>query len=188
MEFNFIDADYGIPNANNGDLFIMLVDPVNGSTIGLDIISSSDIDNFLALGVNNCNEAYLMANFSGTTTSFRNKTYNIPKYSQMFVKFPIFGTCNNPCVVTVPLSVEEKVNQMNFEYKFSPNPTSGFIFYNGSIDHKGLMEIYNIDGERVFSGELKEKTDIKGLTNGVYIIKYINDKNLTKTEKIIVIN
>ena len=66
-----------------------------------------------------------------------------------------------------------------------PNPTTGYITFNKSID---LIQIFDITGKQIINFEniiTNQELDISKLDTGYYIIKIFNDEEV-QNKKLIV--
>ena len=79
------------------------------------------------------------------------------------------------------------------EFKIYPNPTSGLINVSliGSSSIKSIR-IYDLPGKEIFcrtyavsEGSNNENIDLKGLENGMFIIKIIDNEDRIITSRII---
>ena len=71
------------------------------------------------------------------------------------------------------------------ELKMYPNPTTGYITFNKSID---LIQIFDITGKQIINFEniiTNQELDISKLDTGYYIIKIFNDEEV-QNKKLIV--
>ena len=74
-------------------------------------------------------------------------------------------------------------NQLIFEYKIYPNPTSSIINIQGNISDLKVI-IYDVLGNVLMEGSAKEKIDISFLNKGTYFI-FLTNNSVTSTHKII---
>ncbi|OQB58314.1 MAG: hypothetical protein BWX95_02739 [Bacteroidetes bacterium ADurb.Bin141] len=84
------------------------------------------------------------------------------------------------------------LTEHNFKFSISPNPTSGIfkIIYLLPQNQKGVFEVYDVTGKKVFSYNLPQWSTLQfislpKLSNGIYAIK-INSDNLSITKKLII--
>ena len=54
--------------------------------------------------------------------------------------------------------------------KLYPNPTNDYLYIEGN-DNPLTISIYSVLGKKVISAENIDKIDVKGLSNGIYIIR-----------------
>jgi len=95
-------------------------------------------------------------------------------------------TC--PCLIT---GIND-VKQHDFKFSISPNPSNGNfkITYLLPQNSKGIFEVFDITGKKVFSYSLPQWStlqnfDLSFLSNGVYAVK-ITSGNFSITKKLIV--
>ncbi len=95
-------------------------------------------------------------------------------------------TC--PCLIT---GINE-IKQHDFKFSVSPNPSNGNfkIMYLLPQNSKGIFEVFDITGKKVFSYSLPQWStlqnfDLSFLSNGVYAVK-ITSGNFSITKKLIV--
>jgi hypothetical protein len=74
-------------------------------------------------------------------------------------------------------------DQVIFDYKIYPNPTSNVINIQGDISDLKVI-IYDILGKVLMQGEAQERIDISFLNKGTYFISFTNN-SVTSTHKII---
>jgi hypothetical protein len=102
------------------------------------------------------------------------------------IKFPTSGaTCN------LPTNLDEKVKAYSF--KIYPNPSSGnfTIALDENVDLLTSLEVVNIMGQKVYSGELNgEKTNVvlpSDISKGIYFVRLLGKQSqVYSTEKITV--
>ena len=75
---------------------------------------------------------------------------------------------NNETECTALLSVED--NTFELGVSIYPNPTDRYLFIEGN-ENPLSISIYNLLGKKVLSAKDTKEVDVKGLSNGVYMIK-----------------
>ena len=93
------------------------------------------------------------------------------------------------CLCLIPNAIEESVTH-NFNVKIFPNPSDGnfSISYLLPQNHKGKLEIFDIEGRKVYNQNLSQWStlqflNLQILSNGVYVVKLSSD-NYSETKKL----
>ena len=88
------------------------------------------------------------------------------------------------------LSLNENVLANN--YQFFPNPVKKNLYFSYNKDYNAKkMEIYSLDGKKIFSYELKngikeQEIPLETLSRGIYLLKlYDNENSLLYTSKLL---
>ncbi len=90
---------------------------------------------------------------------------------------PIFDTVNVPIAKgsQIEIKEEEDTEERQYEVTIGPNPAKGFISIVGECDE---FFIYDLNGRMTISGNQLtsgDKINLSELSNGSYIIKFVND-------------
>ena len=96
------------------------------------------------------------------------------------------STSAKASVITVGLS-ENKINR----FAVYPNPSNGIftLQINGMLPEMDKIDIYNLFGEKVYSGKpkgLNTTIDLSDKARGVYFYKITSNKQVLTTGKIVV--
>ncbi len=86
---------------------------------------------------------------------------------------PVFGTANNTNSAAHEITGTDK-----FPMNIYPNPTTGFVNFaldNGKYEDFQLA-VFNNLGQLVSQGKLTQRLDISSLNNGVYQLRFLNEK------------
>lgn len=61
-----------------------------------------------------------------------------------------------------------------------PNPVTGGELFIGDLPqgHKGMIEIFNAEGQLLLRTEAKERIDVSSLAKGFYLLRYSDDKEV----------
>lgn len=92
------------------------------------------------------------------------------------------------------LIISQAKDTTNTVFKLYPNPNNGkmLLDYTLNANEKGEIQIYDISGKLVSRYELENTKnqltiDSEKLTNGVYVYHIIVNKNIVKSDKLIII-
>ncbi len=110
--------------------------------------------------------------------------------------YTVVGTGSNSCVNKVVLTQSvsicadlESENSAIENMKIYPNPNNGIFNLSSNVEfNRFMVEIYNPLGQLVFKNDTKSNEvsiDISNQSNGIYIIKVINNESKSKVFKIL---
>ena len=71
-------------------------------------------------------------------------------------------------------SVKENKEIVDNELVISPNPATDYITLNPEAAEAKLIQIYSIEGIKMYDGEYSERIDVSGFARGVYFVKIGN--------------
>lgn len=82
------------------------------------------------------------------------------------------------------------LEQNNFSPLFYPNPATDKITLNKNLDNKSILEIYDSQGRKVYIHSLTNGyiVDLKGFTQGLYIIGVLKPDGTFLTDKMLISN
>ena len=122
--------------------------------------------------------------FYPTSQDWDSRTVDLSSYdgeSEVSVAFRgIFGGGNNLYIDDIDIqgSIGTSQEPVNSSIDIFPNPVTDQLFIEGIYER---LEIYNIFGELILSGDAKTKLDLSNINNGIYLINiYSGDRSLTK--------
>jgi hypothetical protein len=81
------------------------------------------------------------------------------------------------------------VRTPSVKFGFYPNPASDFITVETEGSADARLEIYDLPGRRVLARTLdsaKEEINLNGLTSGVYLLRYYQDKKLVASRRFLI--
>ncbi|MFH2142569.1 MAG: C25 family cysteine peptidase [Bacteroidota bacterium] len=87
------------------------------------------------------------------------------------------------CIFPTSITAQEKINS----YKMFPNPTSGRIYFQGSLDLYDKIELWDLLGKKLIEVQIIDDNtifDISCVKNGLYYLKLYSN-NQIYTEKIV---
>jgi len=165
------NSDYflagSVEDVANGDLdaYLAKINVANGSIIGDEIYGGSYDDVFSDFGFAN-DGGYICVGYS---------MVNSTDADVYLVK-----TDENGGVVSTP-SVVTKNN-----ISYYPNPANEFISINTTTELQSF-EIVDITGKILLTGKLNNsQINLSSIENGVYFIRFYDNKGIVKTEKLII--
>ncbi|WP_420582017.1 T9SS type A sorting domain-containing protein [Reichenbachiella sp.] len=103
-----------------------------------------------------------------------NETYNPASSVQRM--FDVIES-NNPEVLSVDVTTES--------LRVFPNPTNDWVHViTGNNDSSGYLSIFSVNGMKMFDRRLEKnaRIDVSGWEPGIYLMKIIEDKNITTTK------
>ena len=117
--------------------------------------------------------------FSGQITKFKN--WISTRIAWLDVNIP--GN-NTNCVLSVINNIQNAIG-----IKLYPNPVKSIlnISKNNTVNIDSIL-IYDTTGKVVLQPNFKENIDLSSLANGLYYVKLSNEKQIIKTEKIVVLH
>jgi hypothetical protein len=131
------------------------------------------------------NGTYLNIGFDNNTNSRTKTFYNLSTQWETYILQgspmirPYFGQAAVVGFDNVAAQEEES-------YKIYPNPAKTYInIETSNSDFRGIVEIYNMIGQRMYCGAFKPTIDVSALEAGVYIIKIGKDNKIYQ-QKIII--
>jgi len=89
------------------------------------------------------------------------------------------------CNITQPINIYTDCTLSNNDFvatsfKLAPNPTSGTVFFDNSVNAFNTVHVYNYLGQEILSKKLapifNEKLDLSSFEKGIYIVKYTNER------------
>ena len=147
--------------------------------------AGGSLEFFLVDGVNKTSLGTLAIPGTGGWQTWKTiaTTFNLPKGQLLFrvqIKSPEFN------INWFSFDLSNSVSSTSVEslIKVFPNPAGDRIQVERNVAAKGLLSIYNLDGKLVKQqnvNELIENVDISSLNSGVYMLKYVSDKNASSS-------
>jgi surface protein len=133
-------------------------------------IGSWDVSNVTEMGSMFSNASSFNQDISGwCVTNIVSEPYNFSANSALFENNkPVWGTCSTA-------SVDDQ-NQLDIS--IYPNPTNDKLFIQG-LSSSSRVSIYNVLGQLVLSQTISEEIDVKQLSEGIYILKIIDEHKET---------
>lgn len=89
------------------------------------------------------------------------------------------------CNITQPINILTDCALSNNDFvatafKLAPNPTSGTVFFDNSVNQFYMGSVYNYLGQEILSKKLapifNEKLDLSTFEKGIYIVKFTNER------------
>lgn len=89
------------------------------------------------------------------------------------------------CNITQPINILTDCALSNIDFvatpfKLAPNPTSGTVFFDNSVNAFNTVHVYNYLGQEILSKKLapifNEKLDLSTFEKGIYIAKFTNER------------
>jgi alpha-tubulin suppressor-like RCC1 family protein len=109
-------------------------------------------------------------------TSSANGSYAINSNNDLW----IFSSNNQISCSTLNISE----NSITADYEFYPNPVKEILYFSNDLPDE--FQIFDIVGKLIAQGRRTNNyIDVSFLTSGIYIIKLIDEKNITVTKKFI---
>ena len=93
------------------------------------------------------------------------------------LKSTLYETVRSNLISNFDLSKRENAIPETKEFIY-PNPADDIVFLRSGISMTGSLYIYNMQGRLVLTKEVSEQIDISTLSNGIYIVKFINSGNV----------
>ena len=126
----------------------------------------------------------VMKYFPQTNSEWSEAVISVASFSNfdnLLVKFYFnSGGGNNLYIDDIDIqgSIGTSQEPVNSSIDIFPNPVTDQLFIEGIYER---LEIYNIFGELILSGDAKTKLDLSNINNGIYLINiYSGDRSLTK--------
>lgn len=122
-------------------------------------------------------------NGNGFTVSYLNNVFTV---TGAFDTVHIFGSTNclsAICLDNISTGITDDNNPMQAE--IYPNPSSGLLYFKG-VDGNNPIQIYNLQGIRIYSDILDENQkslDLSALPDGLYWIQLQNASGVIQTER-----
>jgi len=172
-------------------------DDINpNGTIGLQSVLSSFDGGFIFCGsysssISKCYGLVIKTDSLGNTGCYQNNQTNSIIYTPIIISDKVLPVTNFYMKSSVSLITGSggkpeslcsianlpELQRINYNCEVFPNPSSDKIIITNS--GKSKIEIINVNGQiiKTFYNNEKEMTiDLSGLSNGIYIVKVINDK------------
>ena len=81
------------------------------------------------------------------------------------------------------------LHEKNIDLKLFPNPVKNKLYFQNNSDiNINSVSIFDTTGKCVFQSQFTEFIDLSFLSNGIYLCKLMGDKEILKTEKIVVLH
>jgi len=178
--YNSPSISFGSHKLNNtsqwdayGDIFAVEYD-ISGNAIWAKSANGSFIDKGMGISVDKTGNSYITGQFSSSELTFDNTVLANNTYSShIFVA--MLGTFTGT----------QDLDAGTDFIRIYPNPASDILTIENTANQNEYISIYNIQGQLMLQstiGQGKSMIDIKGLTNGVYIIKIDNSNNESLTK------
>jgi hypothetical protein len=167
----FLEDESGNINSANQNVLITAIELDTSIFVnGASLTSNNNNENVTYQWVD-CNNNFLpiLGETNATFTATSNGMYALELS---------LGTCTklSACVSVNSLSIQ---TISEIPLNFYPNPTSSSFFVNNSI--KGVLEMYNLSGQLIFSRGLDSgihEIPLEEISTGVYILQFINDTDI----------
>ena len=89
------------------------------------------------------------------------------------------------CNITQPINIYTDCALSNYDFvatpfKLAPNPTSGTVFFDNSVNQFNSIRVYNYLGQEILSKKLapifNEKLNLSTFEKGIYLVKFTNER------------
>lgn len=89
------------------------------------------------------------------------------------------------CNITQPINIYTDCTLSNNDFvatsfKLAPNPTSGTVFFDNSVNAFNTVHVYNYLGQEILSKKLapifNEKLNLSTFEKGIYLVKFTNER------------
>jgi hypothetical protein len=130
------------------------------------------------------NDEFIIATTTGTISNCNLPLTKLVGFNGSQYEFSIACRNNNELVLTI---TNETLGIENFEEGLPivlyPNPATDMVSFSDNTINN--IEVFDINGRRVLYIKNTNTFSVKSLSNGIYIVKAINNNNETITKKLI---